>query len=168
MNVCVVLCRCSPGVRRRTTGRQSRKTQKSRQHSDFPGGHPPEYYPSLRLLNFAKRTGYGALSLRWPSTNVHVAHYILTLTRMTTTSHLTTTNSHIHTHTYTHTHIHTHIYTHTHTPTHDHITAQTTDHFYARTTKLHITHTFCAIHFNSDTSCDCIDCFCALFEQSVS
>ena len=44
--------------------------QKSRQHSDFPGGHPPEYYPSLRLLNFAKRTGYGALSLRWPSTTM--------------------------------------------------------------------------------------------------
>ena len=47
--------------------------EKSRQHSDFPGGHPPEYYPSLRLLNFAERTGYGALSLRWPSTNTSVA-----------------------------------------------------------------------------------------------
>ena len=47
--------------------------EKSRQHSDFPGGHPPEYYPSLRLLNFAERTGYGALSLRWPSTNTLVA-----------------------------------------------------------------------------------------------
>ena len=32
---------------------------KGRQHPDFPGGHPPEYYPSLRLLNFAKQTGYG-------------------------------------------------------------------------------------------------------------
>lgn len=42
---------------------------KSRQHPDFPGGHPPEYYPSLRLLNFAERTGYGVLSLRWPSTH---------------------------------------------------------------------------------------------------
>lgn len=49
------------------TYKQTNK-QKGRQHSDFPGGHPPEYYPSLRLLNFAKRTGYGALSLRWPST----------------------------------------------------------------------------------------------------
>ena len=47
--------------------------EKSRQHSDFPGGHPPEYYPSLRLLNFAERTGYGALSLRWPSTYTSVA-----------------------------------------------------------------------------------------------
>lgn len=49
------------------------KTKKSRQHPDFPGGHPPEYYPSLRLLNFAERTGYGVLSLRWPSTNGCVA-----------------------------------------------------------------------------------------------
>lgn len=47
----------------------SKKNQKkSRQHPDFPGGHPPEYYPSLRLLNFTERTGYGVLSLRWPST----------------------------------------------------------------------------------------------------
>ena len=45
------------------------RQQKSRQHPDFPGGHPPEYYPSLRLLNFADQTGYGVLSLRWPSTN---------------------------------------------------------------------------------------------------
>jgi hypothetical protein len=48
--------------------------QKGRQHPDFPGGHPPEYYPSLRLLNFTERTGYGVLSLRWPSTPGHVAH----------------------------------------------------------------------------------------------
>ena len=45
--------------------------KKSRQHPDFPGGHPPEYYPSLRLLNFAERTGYGVLSLRWPSTTLY-------------------------------------------------------------------------------------------------
>lgn len=42
---------------------------KGRQHPDFPGGHPPEYYPSLRLLNFAERTGYGFFSLIWPSTS---------------------------------------------------------------------------------------------------
>lgn len=47
---------------------------KSRQHPDFPGGHPPEYYPSLRLLNFAERTGYGDFSLRWPSTTSLVGH----------------------------------------------------------------------------------------------
>lgn len=47
-----------------------REKVKSRQHSDFPGGHPPEYYPSLRLLNFAEQTGYGAFSLIWPSTMI--------------------------------------------------------------------------------------------------
>lgn len=51
--------------------------EKCRQHSDFPGGHPPEYYPSLRLLNFAERTGYGVLSLRWPSTFILVSLYLL-------------------------------------------------------------------------------------------
>lgn len=47
---------------------------KGRQHPDFPGGHPPEYYPSLRLLNFAERTGYGTISLRWPSTTDYALH----------------------------------------------------------------------------------------------
>jgi hypothetical protein len=47
--------------------------QKSRQHPDFPGGHPPEYYPSLRMLNFAERTGYGVFSLRWPSTKGYLS-----------------------------------------------------------------------------------------------
>lgn len=42
---------------------------KGRQHPDFPGGHPPEYYPSLRMLNFAELTGYGTIILRWPSTS---------------------------------------------------------------------------------------------------
>ena len=44
---------------------------KCRQHPDFPGGHPPEYYPSLRLLNFTEQTGYGDFSLRWPSTTAN-------------------------------------------------------------------------------------------------
>jgi hypothetical protein len=48
-------------------------SKKSRQHPDFPGGHPPEYYPSLRMLNFAERTGYGVLSLRWPSTKGYLS-----------------------------------------------------------------------------------------------
>lgn len=56
--------------------------EKSRQHSDFPGGHPPEYYPSLRLLNFAERTGYGVLSLRWPSTLLSPSHSLLCLTTL--------------------------------------------------------------------------------------
>ena len=50
--------------------RMRKEKVKSRQHPDFPGGHPPEYYPSLRLLNFTERTGYGVLSLRWPSTSI--------------------------------------------------------------------------------------------------
>ena len=62
--LCVLVC----VHMQKQTNRQTPHKQKGRQHSDFPGGHPPEYYPSLRLLNFAKRTGYGALSLRWPST----------------------------------------------------------------------------------------------------
>ena len=147
MCVCVVTCRCTTRVTTSKDGQAVEGTQKSRQHSDFPGGHPPEYYPSLRLLNFAKRTGYGALSLRWPSTNVGVAHSIPTLTRATTTSHLTTTNSHTHQHTTT-----------------SLLKQQTTPTYTLRTT--HQSH-LCAIHFNSDTSCDCIDWLCALFEQSV-
>ena len=58
---CTVLVASEPASKKE-------EEKKSRQHSDFPGGHPPEYYPSLRLLNFAERTGYGVLSLRWPST----------------------------------------------------------------------------------------------------
>ena len=50
------------------------KWVKNRQHPDFPGGHPPEYYPSLKLLNFTERTGYGVFSLRWPSTLECVLH----------------------------------------------------------------------------------------------
>ena len=33
--------------------------KKNDQHTDFPGGHPPEYYPRLTLLNFTDRTGCG-------------------------------------------------------------------------------------------------------------
>ena len=39
---------------------------KNNQHVDFPGGHPPEYYPRLSLVNFIERTGYGSLRLIWP------------------------------------------------------------------------------------------------------
>lgn len=67
----------------------SKKNAKGRQHPDFPGGHPPEYYPSLRLLNFADRTGYGALSLRWPSTKGNVAQVYLNLYTVHTTTHNT-------------------------------------------------------------------------------
>jgi hypothetical protein len=50
-----------------------REGEKCRQHPDFPGGHPPEYYPSLKLLDFADRTGYGIFSLRWPSTSYRLS-----------------------------------------------------------------------------------------------
>ena len=125
-------------------------TQKSRQHPDFPGGHPPEYYPSLRLLNFAKRTGYGALSLRWPSTNAtrnqcdHMpSNKQYNPTHRKHTSAPPTQHTHIHhligfycqtstsTSTpwyltrlqggfYSHTHTHAHIYARTHTYTYTH------------------------------------------------
>jgi hypothetical protein len=69
-------------VRGGERAREKKKKKKSRQHSDFPGGHPPEYYPSLRLLNFAERTGYGVLSLRWPSTLLHPSHSLFSLTTL--------------------------------------------------------------------------------------
>ena len=70
--------------------RMRKEKVKSRQHPDFPGGHPPEYYPSLRLLNFTERTGYGVLSLRWPSTTLHVKHKNTIQTTRTTNIHHTT------------------------------------------------------------------------------
>ena len=76
---------------------KKRKNQKqSRQHPDFPGGHPPEYYPSLRLLNFAERTGYGAINLRWPSTTiyVHVVHWSLPPSTLTIFTWARTTTRH--------------------------------------------------------------------------
>ena len=65
---------------------------KGRQHPDFPGGHPPEYYPSLRLLNFAERTGYGVISLRWPSTFDYVKYYYLCLLYK---DYIITSNTHV-------------------------------------------------------------------------
>jgi hypothetical protein len=51
-------------------GRQGYKNweKKSNQHVDFPGGHPPEYYPRLTMLNFTDRTGCGAFIVIWPIT----------------------------------------------------------------------------------------------------
>ena len=46
--------------------------KKNNQHTDFPGGHPPEYYPRLTLLNFTDRTGCGAVSVIWPITILYV------------------------------------------------------------------------------------------------
>src|SRR5512145_1248997 len=54
------------------TGVGSVEKGKGRQHPDFPGGHPPEYYPSLRLLNFAERTCVQ------PKMAVYTRHWIQT------------------------------------------------------------------------------------------
>ena len=35
------------------------QSKKNEQHTDFPSGHPPEYYLRLTLLNFTDRTGCG-------------------------------------------------------------------------------------------------------------
>ena len=50
------------------------KVAKNNQHVDFPGGHPPEYYPRLTLLNFTDRTGCGAVNVIWPITLVLFSH----------------------------------------------------------------------------------------------
>ncbi len=43
--------------------------QKSQQHpKDFPGGHPPQYYPGLARLNFGVQKGSGAFDAVWPLT----------------------------------------------------------------------------------------------------
>ncbi len=79
---------CKAGAAGSTGGYKNTKA-KSRQHPDFPGGHPPEYYPSLRLLNFTERTGYGVLSLRWPSTSVlHITNHTFISTQTTNLSFL--------------------------------------------------------------------------------
>ena len=36
------------------------------QHPDFARGHPPHYYLGQNALNFADRTGCGALTIVWP------------------------------------------------------------------------------------------------------
>jgi hypothetical protein len=44
--------------------------QKSQQHpKDFPGGHPPQYYPGLAVLNFGVRKGSGVFIAVWPLTS---------------------------------------------------------------------------------------------------
>jgi hypothetical protein len=44
--------------------------RKSQQHpKDFPGGHPPQYYPGLAVLNFGVRKGSGVFNAVWPLTS---------------------------------------------------------------------------------------------------
>ena len=45
------------------------RNTKSQQHpKDFPGGHPPQYYPGLAVLNFGVRKGSGVFNAVWPLT----------------------------------------------------------------------------------------------------
>ena len=43
-----------------------KKTSEKLQHQDFARGLPPYYYPGQKVLNFADRTGCGALTFVWP------------------------------------------------------------------------------------------------------
>jgi hypothetical protein len=48
----------------------AKNEEKGQQHpKDFPGGHPPQYYPGLARLNFGVRMGSGAFNAVWPLTN---------------------------------------------------------------------------------------------------
>ena len=46
-------------------GKKGKKGKKL-QHPDFARGHPPHYYLGQNVLNFADRTGCGALTIVWP------------------------------------------------------------------------------------------------------
>ena len=75
---------------------KKQKKKKSNQHADFPSGHPPEYYPRQKLLNFIDRTGYGAVSFVWPITKDTNIQTTLKPTQPTTTKTTTTDpNTHI-------------------------------------------------------------------------
>ena len=60
--------------------RLSHKTpQKSQQHpKDFPGGHPPQYYPGLAPLNFGVQMGSGAFDAVWPLARALLAYLVRT------------------------------------------------------------------------------------------
>ncbi len=50
-----------------------RADEKGQQHpKDFPGGHPPQYYPGLARLNFGVRMGSGAFDAVWPLTRTWI------------------------------------------------------------------------------------------------
>ena len=83
------------------TGRKKKKREKkkSNQHADFPSGHPPEYYPRQKLLNFIDRTGYGAVSFVWPITtykHIQTTYKLQTQHIQHHQKHNTTTLEHYH------------------------------------------------------------------------
>ena len=48
--------------------------KKSQQHpKDFPGGHPPQYYPGLVPFDFRVRMGSGLFDAVWPLTKLRAA-----------------------------------------------------------------------------------------------
>ena len=47
-------------------GKRGEKRGQKLQHPDFARGHPPHYYLGQNVLNFADRTGCGALTIVWP------------------------------------------------------------------------------------------------------
>ena len=59
------------GRRKRGGGKKGKRGKrggkvKKLQHPDFARGHPPHYYLGQNVLNFADRTGCGALTIVWP------------------------------------------------------------------------------------------------------
>ena len=56
-----------PWARQKQGGEKTRTKKETKlQHLDFARGHPPHYYPGQNVLNFADRTGCGALTIVWP------------------------------------------------------------------------------------------------------
>ena len=54
--------------------RRVERDSKSQQHpKEFPGGHPPQYYPGLAVLNFGVRMGSGVFNAVWPLTRTRGA-----------------------------------------------------------------------------------------------
>ena len=57
----------SLGKEKGKTKDKKRKGKREKlQHPDFARGHPPHYYLGQNVLNFADRTGCGALTIVWP------------------------------------------------------------------------------------------------------
>ena len=65
----IVLLSSSAQNRFQSTKADPTVWEKGQQHpKDFPGGHPPQYYPGLARLNFGVRKGSGAFDAVWPLT----------------------------------------------------------------------------------------------------
>ncbi len=49
-----------------TKQKQSDKKEIAYSITEFPAGHPREYYPDVTLLSFGDRTGSGVFNVLWP------------------------------------------------------------------------------------------------------